>query len=148
MSKSLATAPALPCMCASFRRAARALTQQYEAVLRPFGLKATQFTVLQVLSLAEEVSQGQLGRMLALDSTTLTRTLEILARHAWILERPGADRRERLLRLSPKGLKVLQRALPAWQKLQQRLRQRLGDEAWGSALALTTQITHAVTKGD
>ena len=37
---------ALPCMCASLRRAARALTQLYDDALRPLGLRATQFTVL------------------------------------------------------------------------------------------------------
>ena len=43
---------ALPCLCASFRRASRALTQLYEQALRPLGVRATQFTVLQVLQLA------------------------------------------------------------------------------------------------
>src|SRR5712691_12742993 len=72
--------PVVPCMCARFRRASRALTQLYDEALRPLGLRATQFTILQALSLAGEVSQGHLGEMLAMDSTTLTRTLEIMAR--------------------------------------------------------------------
>ena len=78
MNKSLV--PPLPCFCASLRRASRALTQVYEQALRPLGLRGTQFTVLQALSLAGEVPQGELGRILAMDSTTLTRTLEIMRR--------------------------------------------------------------------
>src|SRR5437870_13252950 len=89
--------PALPCMSGSFRRTSRALAHLYEQALRPLGLRATQFTILQALSLAGEVSQGQLGEMLAMDSTTLTRTLEIMDRHGWIAERRGEDRRERWL---------------------------------------------------
>src|SRR5216684_2606103 len=92
--------PDLPCMCASFRRASRALTQMYDDALRPLGLRATQFTILQVLSLAGEVSQGELGRLLVMDSTTLTRTLRILSAQGWIANRPGKDRRERWLRLT------------------------------------------------
>src|SRR5229473_6417471 len=92
--------PVLPCMCGNFRRTARALTQLYDLALRPLGLRATQFTILQFLSLAGEVSQGHLGEMLAMDSTTLTRTLEIMARRGWIAERRGEDRRERWLRLA------------------------------------------------
>jgi len=69
-------------MCASFRRAARALTHLYDEALRPVGLRATQFTIMQVLSLAGEVSQGQLAQMLAMDSTTLTRTLQIMSGRA------------------------------------------------------------------
>ena len=106
--------PILPCMCASFRRASRALTQLYDQALRPVGLRATQFTILQALSLAGEVSQGDLARILAMDSTTLTRTLQIMGREGWIAERRGADRRERLLRLAKAGRYQFTRALPSW----------------------------------
>ncbi len=71
-------------MCGSFRRTARALTQMYEESLRPLGLRATQFTILQGLARAGEVSQGQLGEMLAMDSTSLTRTLAIMRRAGWV----------------------------------------------------------------
>src|SRR3989442_6511478 len=91
---------AVPCMCASLRRASRALTQLYDDALRPLGLRATQFTVLQALSLAGRISQGELGQLLVMDSTTLTRTLRILNAQGWIENRPGKDRRERWLRLS------------------------------------------------
>src|SRR6266853_4049961 len=95
--------PSLPCMCASFRRASRTLTQLYEDALRPVGLRATQFTVLQALSLAGEVTQGKLGQILAMDSTTLTRTLNIMGRNGWIAKRRGSDRREWRMRLSRAG---------------------------------------------
>lgn len=141
--------PALPCMCANFRRASRALTQLYEQALRPLGLRATQFTILQVLSQAGEVSQGQLGAMLAMDSTTLTRTLAIMERHGWIAERRGEDRRERRLRLAKAGETQLSRALPAWEKVQARLRRRVGEEAWKDLRQLTNQLTDlAASEGD
>ena len=55
--------PALSCMCASLRRASRVLTQHYDEAMRPLGLRATQFTILQALSLVGEISQGRLGRL-------------------------------------------------------------------------------------
>ena len=61
--------PSLPCACASLRRAARAVTRSYEGALRPTGLKATQFTLLQTLELTGPSPQVALGDMLALDST-------------------------------------------------------------------------------
>jgi len=81
-------------MCANLRRTSRALTQLYEQALRPLGLRATQLTVLQVLSRSGEASQGQPGEMLAMDSTRLTRTLGIMHRQGWGAERRGDDRRE------------------------------------------------------
>jgi DNA-binding MarR family transcriptional regulator len=141
--------PILPCLCGSLRRTSRALTQVYEQALRPLGLRATQFTILQVLAQAGEVSQVQLGAMLAMDSTSLTRTLAIMARHDWITERRGEDRRERRLRLAKAGEAQLHRALPVWQKVQLRLRRRVGEGAWNHLLQLTNQLTDlATSQGD
>jgi DNA-binding MarR family transcriptional regulator len=147
MSQSLL--PVLPCMCGSFRRTSRALTQLYEQALRPLGLRATQLTILQVLSLAGEVSQGQLGEMLAMDSTSLTRTLAIMGRQRWITARRGKDGRERWLGLSSAGEAQLRRALPVWEKVQSHLRRQVGAQAWKSLLQLTQQVTGVVkTQGD
>ncbi|MGC2526677.1 MAG: MarR family transcriptional regulator [Candidatus Acidiferrum sp.] len=138
--------PELPCMCANFRRTARALTQFYEEALRPLGLRGTQFTILQALSLAGEVSQGRLGEMLAMDSTSLTRTLAIMRRQGWIAAHPGADRRERRLKLSGAGEKKLQGALTAWEGVQSRLRRKLGEQSWKSLMQLTHQVTDLVRR--
>jgi DNA-binding MarR family transcriptional regulator len=136
-------------MCASFRRTARALTQFYDQALRPFGLRATQLTILQVLSRAGEVSQGQLGEMLAMDSTTLTRTLGIMRRHGWIAERHGEDQRERRLRLAKSGTTKLNAALVVWEKIQNQLREQLGGGSWENLLQLTDQVTELATaQGD
>ncbi|HEX4229442.1 MAG TPA: MarR family transcriptional regulator [Bryobacteraceae bacterium] len=138
--------PTLPCLCASFRRASRALTSLYDEALRPVELRATQFTVLQALSIAGEVTQGALGRMLAMDSTTLTRTLGIMVRHRWIARRPGEDRREWRIQLSKAGETLLNRALPYWNSLQTQLRTQLGNEVWENLLKLTDTVTNAVTE--
>lgn len=138
--------PNLPCMCSNFRRTSRALTQFYEKELRPVGLRTSQFTILLVLSKIGEVSQGQLGEMLAMDSTTLTRTLEIMSRHGWIGERRGDDRRQRWLHLSRGGEVQLKRALPIWKKVQAHLRSKLGEQDWKNLLHLTKQVTDLTTE--
>jgi len=137
--------PNLPCMCSSVRRASRALTQLYEQALRPTGLRATQFTILQVLSRAGEVLQGQLGEMLALDSTTLTRTLEIMIKREWVAERRGEDRRQRWLRLSKAGKSKLHRTLPAWEKVQSQLQRELGETTWKHLFRVADQLTVLAT---
>ena len=131
-------------MCASFRRTARALTSFYESALRPLGLRATQMTILQTLSRAGEVSQGRLGEMLAMDSTTLTRTLAIVRRRGWIAKRRGKDQRERLLRLSRGGAAKLKRVTPVWDSVQARLSGKLGERGWKNLLRLTNQVTELV----
>lgn len=137
--------PALACMCGNFRRTSRALTQLYENAIRPLGLRASQFSILQVLFHAGEVSQQQLGEMLAMDSTSLTRTLAIMRRRRWILVRSGEDRRKRLLRLADAGKCQLKAVLPVWEKTQSRLRRQLGAKTWNELLLLTHRIARLVT---
>lgn len=137
--------PSLPCMCASFRRSSRALTQLYEKEIRPLGLRATQLSILQVLSRAGEMPQGKLGEILAMDSTSLTRTLAIMIRSGWITERRGEDRRERWLHLNSAGESQLKRVEPVWEKVQSRLRDQLGTHNWNTFLELTQQLTSIAT---
>ena len=137
----------LSCMCASFRRASRALTQMYDTELRGEGLRATQFTILQALTLAGEVTQGRLGGILAIDSTTLTRTLKIMQRDGWVSMRRGEDRREWRLGLTKEGEAMYKRALTAWERTQRRLRKRIGNVEWEQLMKLTNGLAHVVTEG-
>jgi DNA-binding MarR family transcriptional regulator len=136
--------PSLPCMCASLRRASRVLTQLYEDALRPAGLRATQFTVLQALSIAGEVTQRELGHILAMDSTTLTRTLTIMGRHGWIAKQRGQDRREWRMRMSKAGEAQFDQALPYWEEAQARVRQQLGGKTSDDLMKVTQRISNAL----
>jgi DNA-binding MarR family transcriptional regulator len=140
-----ATIPRLDCLCASFRRAARTLTQHYDEALRSVGIRTTQFTVLQALSLVGVVPQGKLGEILAMDSTTLTRTLAIMSREGWIEKSRGRDGRERSVALANAGREQFARALPVWQSVQAKLRRELGNERWETLLNLTHQVAGEVT---
>jgi DNA-binding MarR family transcriptional regulator len=128
-------------MCASLRRASRTLTQFYEEALRPTGLRATQFTILQALSLTGEVTQAELGHILAMDSTTLTRTLTIMGHHGWIAKQRGKDRREWRMRLSRAGETQFKNALPYWEKAQSKVRRRLGRELAETLMNVTQTMT-------
>lgn len=114
--------------------------------MRPLGLRGTQFTLLQALSLTGEVSQGTLGEILGIDSTTLTRTLAIMQRQGWVNNRPGEDRRERLLSLSKAGRAQFKRALPYWEKVQDELRAQFGNKRWNELFNLTNEVTAKVTE--
>jgi DNA-binding MarR family transcriptional regulator len=133
----------LPCTCASLRRAARAVTQRYDEALRPSGVRITQFTLLQMLSLTGPLTQGALGEQLAMDSTTLSRTLQPVEKAGWIRSRPGKDRRERYVEVTKAGLKTLSRVTPAWEAAQRDLHHRLGDERWTALGPMLTATTRA-----
>ena len=114
--------------------------------MRPLGLRGSQFTILQTLSLAGEVSQGALSQILAMDSTTLTRTLAIMSRQGWIARRPGEDRRVTLIRLSDSGKAQFVRALPYWEGVQARVKRKLGRDRWEELMSLSNQVTRMVAE--
>ena len=129
----------LPCACANLRRAARVVSQRYEQALRPVGIKGTQFTLLQALTMAGSITQGRLGEILGLDSTTLTRTLALLRRKGWIQSTPGEDRREVRLALTPSGRRKYGIALPYWESAQRQFRTALGEAGWNQIFEATVR---------
>jgi len=130
----------LPCACANLRRASRAVSLLYGAELSGSEMTIAQFTLLQVLSRTGEVTQSRLGAILVLDSTTLTRNLLPLERRGWIRRRPGRDRRERRIALTPAGRAAFRRAVPAWNRAQRAVRDGVGRERWRKLMAELTRV--------
>ncbi len=121
------------------------MSQLYERHLRGSGLRITQFTLLQALALAGELTQGALGGALAIDSTTLSRTLRPLERAGWVQCRAGTDdRRERHWVLTAAGRRKLEAAQPAWSAAQTELRSRIGDPGWRALVGGLTETTVAL----
>ncbi len=123
------------CGCFNLRKAARAVTQLYEAALAPSGIRATQFSVLVALALVDAAPLSRVADGLVMDRTTLTRNLRPLVRRGWVRIEAGEDRRERYLSLTRSGRAALDRALPLWQQAQARLHAHVGDARWGRLLA-------------
>lgn len=73
-------------------------------------------------------SQMQLGETFSMDTTTLTRSLRLLAQKGYIETREGrADRRERWHELTAEGRKLVREGHARWLEVQQALFQRMGD---------------------
>ncbi len=118
------------CVCGNIRKTARAVTQLFDEVLRPTGLRITQFGILGATKAMEPVTLTRLADATVTDRTTLTRNLRILEKQGLIRVRPGDDRREREVTLTERGRTALVRGLPLWQEAQTRVIQGLGEERW------------------
>ncbi|MEE8273100.1 MAG: MarR family transcriptional regulator, partial [Alphaproteobacteria bacterium] len=66
------------CTCFNLRKAARAVTQLYDAALGPSGLRATQFSLIAALGVRGAPTISQLAKAMVMDRTTLTRNLKPL----------------------------------------------------------------------
>lgn len=135
------------CACFNLRRAARAVTHSYDAVLRSSGLRITQFTVLVGVSLIREAPLNVLADLLGLDRTTLTRNLTALEERRLITVTPGADRRTRLVSLSPDGQRAVSEALPLWRKAQKETIDAFGTERWTQMMPELARMSYAARAG-
>jgi len=80
----------------------RAVTQLYDDVLRPSGLRVTQFSILATIGRIGEANLKQLEDTLAIDQTTLTRSLNLLERDGVIERASHPDARIRAMKLTSK----------------------------------------------
>lgn len=116
------------CACFNLRKAARAVTQVYEAALGDSGLKATQISLLVALAVRGSLPLTRLADVLVMDRTTLTRNLVPLKKKGWVASERGSDRRERHVALTRAGRAALDRALPLWHEAQSRVAAAFGGE--------------------
>ena len=133
------------CTAHNLRKATRAITNLYDAAMRPTGLRVSQFGLLVALALAEEATVSRLAGGLGLDRTTMTRNLGPLERRGLVASATGDDARNRVLHLTGKGVAALQRALPVWERVQGRVVRGLGDVRWKrlmQGLKATASLTH------
>ncbi len=118
----------LSCINFNLRKAARAVTAIYDRSLAPVGITSTQFSIMIALAYYPEHSMSALSKFLVMDRTTLTKNLKPLMREKLIEPAAGEDRRQRLLKLSRKGLAVLDKAYPLWTAAQQQVSDVLGQD--------------------
>lgn len=114
------------CLCLHAQRAARALARLFDDALRPAGLTNGQFSLMMSLNRPEPPPMGPVAKLLAMDQTTLTAALKPLQRRGWVEVFPNPrDKRGRLLRLTPEGMRVLAAALPIWESTHAALETKL-----------------------
>jgi DNA-binding MarR family transcriptional regulator len=105
------------CLCLHTQRAARALARRFDEALRPVGLTSGQFSLMMSLNRPNPPGIGSVAALLAMDRTTLTAALKPLERRGLVeVMTDPADRRGRLLALTPEGRTVLARAVPVWEQ--------------------------------
>ncbi len=133
-TKHLSATDVATCTCANLRKAARVVTQAYDAALRPAGLKATQFTLLATLAKRGDTPLTRLADALVMDRTTLTRNLKPLLRKGLIRIEHEQDQRVRKVSLTEAGRRVFEDACPRWEQAQSRIVERLGQARWSGFL--------------
>ncbi|MDP9045409.1 MAG: MarR family winged helix-turn-helix transcriptional regulator [Pseudomonadota bacterium] len=119
-------APLSGCSSLELRKLSRRVSQQFDRVVAPAGLKTTQYSLLAHIVQAGAIRPGELADRLEMDASTLTRNLRPLLAQGWVQTSPGADGRSRVVRATASGLEVRARAQREWRKAQRAFIEQLG----------------------
>ena len=131
--------PEVPCLCINLRRVSQKVTDFYDKSLKPVGVSVNQYSLLVHISRMEGCGTGELAQRVRLEKSTLVRTLQPLLRNGLIDDRSSGEARRRRLYISPQGEEVLKNAFPLWQKAQEELAAKLGNN-YSGLIAIFEQL--------
>jgi DNA-binding MarR family transcriptional regulator len=116
------------CIAVRLRLLNRVVTSFYDDALRPLGLKVSQLNILIVTARLGLARPAQVCEILQLDVSTLSRNVKPLQAHGWLEVVPEEDARSQPFRLTAQGKRLIEKAIPAWERAQQQASQLLGSE--------------------
>ena len=116
------------CVAVRLRRLNRVVTNIYDDALRPLGLKVTQLNILIATAKLGLARPAQVCEILQLDTSTLSRNVKPLQTHGWLEVVTEEDARAQPFRLTAQGKKLIEKAMPAWEKAQRQATELLGSE--------------------
>src|SRR5260370_537809 len=115
------------CNCAAIRQAARHVTQFYDQLFAPVGLRATQFAILSRLQRDGPMTINALAAALVMDRTTLGRNILPLQRDGLVAIGLGrTDRRSKEVHLTRAGAARFRAAAKGWREAQTRFEAAFG----------------------
>ncbi|UCB47766.1 MAG: winged helix-turn-helix transcriptional regulator [Deltaproteobacteria bacterium] len=135
------------CVGMRIRTLSRAVSRIYDEALRPHGIKATQLSILAVVSILGQAEPREICRMLHLETSTLSRNMSRMRTKGWLRVSLRKDRRAHWVKLTPKGNRILMEAFPAWREAQERATALLGKRNAGAIGRIAEMLWRKTAKG-
>ena len=115
------------CVAGRLRMLNRVITNIYDDAFRPLDLKVSQISILVATAKLGTARPIEVCEHLHLDVSTLSRNVDRMKARGWLEVVPAEDGRSQPFRLTPEGVKLLEKAVPAWSKAQQQVKKVMGD---------------------
>ncbi len=129
------------CIAVRLRLINRAVSNIYDDALRPFGLKVSQMNILVVVSLRKIVRPSEIGEVLQIDRSTLSRNIDRMKSRDWLESIEDEDARAQPVRLTKSGKDLLKEVSPAWEEAQAQATELMGDKFIASVRDTARQVS-------
>jgi len=132
------------CNGTALRKATRRVSQLYDAILAPCGLRSTQRSILMQIARLKAPTMGALAAAMVLDRSALAHNLKPLERDGLVaVVADPEDRRSRLVTLTKRGDAKLSESMSLWRDAQARF-----EKAFGAGKAQALRRTLAVVASE
>jgi DNA-binding MarR family transcriptional regulator len=116
------------CACFNFRKASRSVTQLFDQILAPIGLRSTQLTILVAAQVLGPCGLARLARELVMDRSTITRNIHPLVTQSLLQVTGKSGRGGKSVQITKEGQQALLSAVPYWKEAQGQLLNRMGKD--------------------
>jgi DNA-binding MarR family transcriptional regulator len=133
------------CNAGVIKKAARRISLIYDQALAPTGLKITQYGILSAINSrgAALPTMHELAEQLVMDRSTLGQNLRPLERADLVaIMTDPADRRNRLIALTKRGLAKFNEASEYWRTAQDRFEEVFGEPEAAKLRAMLSAIAY------
>ena len=115
------------CIGVRMRLLNRVVTRIYDDALRPLGIKTSQLNILVVTARLGLARPAEISSRLKMEISTVSRNVDRMRTRGWIeVIDDERDARAHQLRLSVEGQRLLEKAKPAWEEAQEKVKDLLG----------------------
>ena len=115
------------CIGAKMRKMSRIIDNCYRKNLAEFDVTENQLTILMVLYKTKMIEQGQIGKILELERSTVSRNIKLLEKKN-LLHRTNDYKPS--VELSKEGFNLVEVILPKWEKTMDELHSMIGDHGF------------------
>jgi DNA-binding MarR family transcriptional regulator len=139
------------CTCFMVRSLSRKISQLYDELLAPSGLRGTQFSLLAQARRpadGEPLTVSGLAERMNTDRTTMTRNIRSLQDAGLIETCQGRDARSRCIRVTSAGEAAFRAAVPLWREAQTRVRELGGNGPVAELERVVRQLLPRLREGD
>ena len=127
------------CLASKAILSMRSLSNIYKKYLRPHNITQSQLGILMVIAHCGKIPQAELGRIMMLDRSTVTRDLKRLIERG-LVEREGTVNRLNI-EMTEQGLNHLENILPDWEKALGESKKILGEDGMAALELVLAKLT-------
>jgi len=123
------------CINGRIARSQRIISKVFRKHIKPFGITSSQLSMLFVLSKRGETSQNEIGNILYLEKSTVSRNKRRMVSQGWI-ENTGLT-----LTITEEGLSLVDEIIPEWKKAMAEIKEQLRKDGEKGLETIITNLT-------